>query len=270
MNDKFKVLDHSGDRKYFTMIPNYIINHSTAYEQAIYLYMKRTAGEKGTCWLSPIDIANSLGCSSNTVRKYQKELLRRGWIKIIGSRGKTKPTNEYEIVDLWDLNMRHYVEKHEEKESSNNEQSPKESSNNEKKVQPLNLESSTIGNKEDIIKKNYNNIYTRIFSFWNSKNIVAHRKLTDKMKRSINGRLRDDYQEDEIKTAIENYSIILNGQEFFWNHRWTLQDFLQRGFDKFLDINIAKENYKKRSFNEGYKNPNQATEDKYSKIRYNT
>lgn len=74
-NDKFKILDKSGDRKYFTIIPNYIVNHSTVYEQAIYLQMKRIAGEEGTCWMSAMGLAKRLGCSRNTVAKYQKKLV---------------------------------------------------------------------------------------------------------------------------------------------------------------------------------------------------
>ena len=72
MQNKFKVIDDSGDRRYFTMIPNYIVNHSTIYEQAIYLYMKRVAGESGTCWMSSQEIGKKLGCSRNTISKYKK------------------------------------------------------------------------------------------------------------------------------------------------------------------------------------------------------
>ena len=113
-NDPFKIIDKSGDRKYFTIVPNYIVNHSTAYEQAIYLHMKRVAGEEGTCWMSAMEIAQRLKCSRNTVAKYQKKLVERGWIEVIGYRA-TGPTNqqtvEYRIIDLWSLNVRHYEEK---------------------------------------------------------------------------------------------------------------------------------------------------------------
>ena len=77
-DDRFKIIDKSGDRKYFTIVPNYIVNHSTIYEQAIYLYMKRVAGEEGSCWESPKNIAKKLGIAPGTVRKYQKELVKRG------------------------------------------------------------------------------------------------------------------------------------------------------------------------------------------------
>ena len=149
MQRKFKIVDNSGDRKYFSMIPHYIVNHSTAYEQSLYLVMKRIAGEDGSCWASPIRVGKMMGVSANTVRKYLSKLEKRGWVKIVGKSGKTKPTNEYEVVDLWELNMQFYAKK----ESSTDEQSQKESSTGEKKVQLVSLVSSTGGNKEETIKK---------------------------------------------------------------------------------------------------------------------
>ena len=152
MNQKrFKIVDGSGDKKYFTMIPNYIVNHSTHYEQSLYLVMKRIAGEDSTCWASPITIGEKMGTSGNTVRKYLLKLEKRGWVRKIGQRGKTKPTNEYEVVDLWDINMKYYTEK----DSSTGEQSKKDSSTGEKIVQLVSLVSSTGGNKEEPFKKNH-------------------------------------------------------------------------------------------------------------------
>jgi hypothetical protein len=45
-----KILDNSGDKRYFTIVPNYILNHSTAIDQALYLQMKRLAGDEGLCF----------------------------------------------------------------------------------------------------------------------------------------------------------------------------------------------------------------------------
>jgi DNA-binding transcriptional regulator YhcF (GntR family) len=148
---KSKIIDNSGDRRYFTMIPNYIVNHSSVYEQALYLVMKRIAGEEGTCWASPITIGKMMHISPNTVRKNLEKLIQRGWIKVIGYKGKTKPTKEYEIVDLWKFNVNYYSKK----DNSTGEQSAKESSFCEKKVHPLNLVSSPCGNKEESIKEKF-------------------------------------------------------------------------------------------------------------------
>ena len=158
-DEKEKYKDNSGDRKYFALIPYYVVNHSTAYEQSLYLVMKRIASEKGTCWASPNTIGKMMGVSANTVRKYRNKLIKRGWINKIGKKGKTKPTDEFEIVDLWELNIKFYNQK----ESSMVEQSQKESSTGEKIVQLVSLESSTGGNKEEtteeeLLKKNVSSL----------------------------------------------------------------------------------------------------------------
>ena len=51
--------------------------------------------------------------------------------------------------------------------------------------------------------------------------------------------------EDDIKKAMLNYSVILSGKEYFFKYKWTLIDFLQRGLEKFMDLEIAKQNYLK-------------------------
>ncbi len=152
-NDPFKIIDKSGDRKYFTIIPNYIVNHSTVYEQAIYLYMKRVAGEEGTCWMSAMEIAKRLDCSRNTVAKYQKKLVERGWIEVIGKRatGETnQQTIEYRIIDLWSLNIRHYEEK---SKRSNGERLPLSIQPMNESAQLVNDKRSTIEHKEEPLKK---------------------------------------------------------------------------------------------------------------------
>jgi DNA-binding transcriptional regulator YhcF (GntR family) len=152
-NDPFKIIDDSADRKYFTIVPNYIVNHSTVYEQAIYLHMKRIAGEKGTCWMSAMELAKQLKCSRNTVAKYQKKLVERGWIEIVGHKatGATnQQTVEYRIVDLWSLNVRHYEEK---SKRSNGERLPISLQPMNESVQLVNDKRSTIGHKEEPLKK---------------------------------------------------------------------------------------------------------------------
>ena len=83
-----------------------------------------------------------------------------------------------------------------------------------------------------------------IFEHWNSKDIIKHRKMTDKIKRAINGALRD-YTKDEICQAIDNYALILSDERYYWTHKWTLKEFLERGLDKFFDFETAAQNYAK-------------------------
>lgn len=94
--------------------------------------------------------------------------------------------------------------------------------------------------KKETIQKKY--IYTPIFEFWNSKNIIKHKKLVPQMETAIKSALKH-YSENEIRQAIENYANILHHPDTRWTYVWTLSDFLKRGIEKFLDYEIAKMNY---------------------------
>ena len=169
---KFKLIDGSGDHNYFTIVPNYIVNHSTPYEQAMYLYMKRKAGETGTCWTSAKEIAKHLGIARNTAGKYRDKLVKRGWIEVVGFKrvGRTmQATPEYKIVDLWELNNQYYAKL----KSSKDELFDKKSSTVEQK-------SSTVAHKEEPIKNQYKNQYGRLVKTSRDTNAVA--KVIDAFK----------------------------------------------------------------------------------------
>jgi hypothetical protein len=153
MQDKY--IDKSGDKKYFSIIPNYIVNHSSHWEKSLYLTIKRIAGEYGSCWMSPNKLGEIEKCSAWKIRNTLKKLEKRKWIKKIGVRGKTKPTNEYIIIDLWELNANYYIEK----ESLSHKESKRKFVSQRKKVCLAKKESLSRSNKEYIYKKNkYNNI----------------------------------------------------------------------------------------------------------------
>ncbi len=88
-------------------------------------------------------------------------------------------------------------------------------------------------------------IYTEILEHWNRMGIQVHRRLTDDARGAIRSRLKD-YSRDELLQAISNYAEIVNGPAYYWNHRWTLKDFLKRGVERFLDGDIARQNYRIR------------------------
>jgi hypothetical protein len=89
---------------------------------------------------------------------------------------------------------------------------------------------------------------SRILRYWNNQDIVKHRTLTDGIKQSIRKALKN-YTIGDIELAIYNYGIILNSDDYFFKYRWTLQDFLSRhngnNIERFLDLEVAKQNFKK-------------------------
>lgn len=112
MEEEIKIIDNSGDKEYFTIVPNFILNHSTADEQALYLQMKRFAGESGECFATQETLGKKLGWERKKTGLIIKLLLKRKWIKETGTKVlTTSPVKTYEIIDLWDLNNKFYQKK---------------------------------------------------------------------------------------------------------------------------------------------------------------
>ncbi len=134
MANGFIVSEEKPDREYFTIVPNYIINHSTIWERDIYLIMKRIAGEKGNCYASHQTIAEKTGVSRPTISRTIQKLLKRGWIKETGKvPGKTHPTKNYVIVDLWAFNSEHYKDEKKRKPQNQSIKNTKDTSTTERK-----------------------------------------------------------------------------------------------------------------------------------------
>lgn len=145
-----QIIDNSNDRKYFSIIPNYIVNHSNHWEQSLYLVMKRLAGEKCICFASQGTLAKLMQCSQPIVSRTLKLLEQRKWIKRTGRlTGETHLIPEYEIMDIWKINVDYYQEKRNTKPQN---------SLNELKRQTTELLNAKPQNKEeeDIINKKEN------------------------------------------------------------------------------------------------------------------
>lgn len=109
---RIKVQNKSGDKKYFTIIPNYVLNHSTANDQALYMQMKRIAGEDGICYTSQENLMKKLSIGYQAFKKSLDYLLENNWVTFIGTRvTKTSPLNCYEVNDIWELNSKYYQKK---------------------------------------------------------------------------------------------------------------------------------------------------------------
>ena len=106
---KIKIQDNSGDREYFTIVPNYILNHSTSTDQSLYLQMKRYAGEDGECFATQETIMNKLGIGIKAYRKSLNYLVIKKWIEFVGlTGGKTRPIKTYRINNIWQENSDFY------------------------------------------------------------------------------------------------------------------------------------------------------------------
>ena len=102
--------DGSGDKKYFTIIPNYIGNHSSAIDQALYFQIKKHCGENGDCFVSKRTLKKKLGVSHRTLNKSFDYLTKMGWIKKIGEKKISTESGRqvvsiYKTADIWKMNI---------------------------------------------------------------------------------------------------------------------------------------------------------------------
>lgn len=105
--------------------------------------------------------------------------------------------------------------------------------------------------KENIIKEKNQPFSPKIpqelqelFDFWNSKGIVVHRTINEKMVQLLKKAL-DLYGQAQIKQAIENYSIVLSDSTYYFKTRWTIGDFVKQtnALPDFLTEGIKWINY---------------------------
>jgi hypothetical protein len=162
---QYDIKDDSNDRKFFTIVPNYILNHSTAIEQSLYLQMKRLAGENGLCFITQKHLCERLGIGRDKLRVSLEYLIDHKWIEFVGTtESKTRPINTYRINDIWKLNVDYYQEKKiSPKSALSSEQKDKTQNSidktcNRHKIKP---ESTPIRRslvKKDPIKKKYSSL----------------------------------------------------------------------------------------------------------------
>jgi len=114
MENRFFIEDNSGDKECFTIIPNYILNHSTAIDQALYLQMKRlTSDGKKECYPSFNYLAKQLHIGKKAIKKSLEYLVSHKWIDSLGKKrimtaGGLQWVSAYKINNIWAINNEHY------------------------------------------------------------------------------------------------------------------------------------------------------------------
>jgi len=109
----------SNDWKYFTIIPNWILDNLPIYDAMLYIHIKRIAGENGQCWASMRYLAQKMKVSLGQIYKSLQNLTELGLIKFVGTKKvKRRPRNVYQIVDIWKLNVDYYKDIHKTNEKS--------------------------------------------------------------------------------------------------------------------------------------------------------
>ena len=112
-NDTIGIENGSEDHKYFTLVPNYILNHSSAIDQALYLQMKRYGGERGICFASKATLMKNLGIGKKALNTSLEYLVSHKWVELVGektviTKGGPQKVGVYRIVNIWNLNNQFY------------------------------------------------------------------------------------------------------------------------------------------------------------------
>lgn len=97
----------------------------------------------------------------------------------------------------------------------------------------------------------YSNAISNIFNYWNTKNIIVHRELSNDISKAIEKALKI-YDYLQITTCIYRYATVFGDKSYFFNYKWSLKDFLNRkdGISSFTD-----EGSKWNSYQEFLANP---------------
>ena len=99
-------------KKYFTQIPNYILESFSIWDREVYVQIKKIAGEDGICWTSQKTLAKQSGMSVNRLKESIKNLLLNKLIEKIGFRkvmtkGGPQKIPEYKIINIWEMNIKY-------------------------------------------------------------------------------------------------------------------------------------------------------------------
>ena len=96
--------------------------------------------------------------------------------------------------------------------------------------------------------------------FWNTSGIIKHldiKKFEDTIIAKIKlvkqkKKMDTDEAVNYIKKTIENYSLVLKGEEYFFSYRWDLKKFFTQSnsFDRFTPDNFKREYYLRKKSRE--------------------
>lgn len=210
----------------FTMIPNVVV-----LDERLSLGAKMTYGYlKHLAWSTKSDAVESalvtlcrdLAISENTARAYLRELAEVGLVET-KRRGLGMP-NLYIVHDP-------------EPEEVPQELRPRDGDSAVQQTEETRIPPST---EEEVRPKNIARAQNlqAVTSAWSTHAppLIEHREsyLADAKTRAAVERALRTYPVEVVVAAVENYATVLGGDEFRWDYRWTIVDFLKRGLDRFV------------------------------------
>lgn len=74
-------------------------------------------------------------------------------------------------------------------------------------------------------EKSFSASHLEIFDYWNSKNIIPHKELTEKVDKAITKAMKT-YSIEQIKEYIDRYAKVFKDTEWYFDTKWSLDLFL--------------------------------------------
>ena len=190
--------------------------------------------DRGLFKLSYATIIEDTGLSRKKVQTIMKWFEEKGIIECIKKSTKKGLYSVYAYTSVY-YSEEEIGEKKDTDLDTNLDTNLSSISNGLKVIKDTNLDTDLdTSKKENEKEKVKSNIYsfsdstfTKIFNLWNSKNIIVHKKPTENMVKAYKKALKT-YTDNEIIEAIENYNKCLNDDNFYYSHKFTLENFLKQ------------------------------------------
>ena len=95
---------------------------------------------------------------------------------------------------------------------------------------------STVDSTKHLPSISISSSISNIFDYWNSKDIIKHKTIGEKISKAITKALKT-YKEEDIIKYIDRYNTVIKDNTYFFDYKWTLEDFLNRkdGIASFTD-----------------------------------
>ena len=215
---------------YYTVTPAPVRYNPNISTLAIVLYGELTAlsNSEGYSWASNKYFARLYRVHKRTISREISSLEKEGLIKVFVMKTDSGFDRKIYIADIPNVSTVTNVVDEPQKDEDKKKPSKKDS---------------------DSLK----NAGVEVLAHWNSKqSLPQHRD--NYLERGVSGKatyltllkhLLQDYTIAEIKNTVDVYDEITTNPEYWWSHKWTLCDFLKRGYDRFKDEDIAKANFYK-------------------------
>lgn len=221
----------------------------------IYMYLSRCSNNNENAFPSYQKISSCCCCSRNTAISCIKRLIE---IKLIMKEKRNNTSNIYTINDIEDVfilknGIIELIDVQNKKPSETSLDDSLTLSHKKQNASKIdNVLTENMLSENEVKVNTDNKKCEEIFNFWNSKKIISHKSISEKLQKKLNEILKK-YSLDDVKKAIKRYDEVLKDRSYFYNYKWSLEEFLSRkkGIVEFFDDGSKWKSYQNHLNNSG-------------------